>query len=211
MSPERLAWAALGVLMLIVSVAIHEFAHAFAAHKLGDDLPESEGRLTLNPITHMDPFGTFLVPVIGALFLNGASFGWGRPVQTFPMRYTRKLSMRAGEALVSFAGPFANLLLGLAATTAFVFVPYHLDEARHMLRILATLNLGLFIFNLLPFPPLDGSKIVAWIFGQKADGILDSLAEAGFFVLLVVLAVAGTAISMAANLAFNLLSGLLSF
>lgn len=210
MSPERIAWAALGVLMLIVSTAIHEFAHAFAAHKLGDDLPESEGRLTLNPIVHMDPFGTLLVPLIGAFFFSGVGFGWGRPVNTLPMRYTRKISMRGGEALVSFAGPFANFLLFLAATIAYVLVPQHLDEARHMAQILATLNFVLFLLNLLPAPPLDGSKIVSWIFGQKADGILDSIAGSGFLVLVLILFVAGPACWAAANWVFYTLSSLLS-
>jgi Zn-dependent protease len=213
MDSQRLAWAALSLVTLILSVAIHEFAHAFAAHKLGDDLPESEGRLTLNPLVHMDPIGTLLVPAIAAISGFGA-FGWGRPVQTLPTRYTRKMTMRGGEALVAFAGPASNLLMALACSIGFGFIQYEIAEwaptARQFLGRMAILNFSLFILNLIPVPPLDGSKIVAWMFGQKADGPLDTLSSLGPMVPMLVILGAGLGIGFASESAFFTITALLS-
>lgn len=220
MTPERIAWALLSVVTLILSVAVHEFAHAFAAHKLGDDLPEQEGRLTLNPLAHVDPIGTLAVPLLGAL-IGGVSFGWGRPVSTVPMRYTRKLSMRAGEALVAFAGPFANLIMGLACTLILVVLlrlnesdlpeamrSYLTADAVHLfLQNMAVLNFALFLLNLIPFPPLDGAKIAAWVFGQAADSALEWMSSLSFIGLFVVIFVAGAGIGKAAATAFVVIIG----
>jgi Zn-dependent protease len=204
--------------MLILSVTVHEFSHAFAADKLGDDLPSREGRLTLNPIAHIDPIGTLLVPAIAA-FSGIALFGWGRPVYTNPISYTRKFSMSAGEALVSFAGPLSNLLLGILcgglwAVLRKTGVLMEQPAFEVLLRNMVSLNMVLFVLNLLPFPPLDGSKIVAWIFGYKADRTLDFFSSLGIVGLYLVLLVAGSFISWIANFAFNTIingfSGLLS-
>jgi Zn-dependent protease len=214
MNPEVLAYAALGLVTLILSVTVHEFAHAFTAVKLGDDLPEREGRVTLNPIAHVDPIGTLLIPAVASI--TGLwLFGWGRPVMTQPIRYTRKLSMRAGEALVAFAGPFANLVLGVVSTVLLVFLPMMValpyDSAfLELLANLAQLNFVLFALNLLPFPPLDGSKIAAWIFGYKADKTLEAMANMGVFGLWIVLIVTGSSIAWAAGRAFVALHNLLS-
>ncbi|MBQ3414236.1 MAG: site-2 protease family protein [Clostridia bacterium] len=92
---------------LLIAITFHEFAHAFAADKLGDDTPRREGRLSLNPIAHLDP--------VGSVLLLFAGFGWGKPVRVNPKNYTRKMSMEAGDAIVSFAGPLMNIIL------AFIF------------------------------------------------------------------------------------------
>ena len=90
---------------LLIAISFHEFAHAFVADKLGDDTPRRNGRLTLNPLAHIDPFGMVLL-----LF---AGFGWGKPVNVNPRNYTRKFSMRTGNAIVSFAGPAMNFILAI--------------------------------------------------------------------------------------------------
>ena len=100
------------VVFMLVAVGLHEFAHAWVATRLGDPTPAAEERLTLNPLSHADPVGTFVMPVAAQLF-GLPLLGWGRPVPTQPYRYTRKVSMRTGLALVAVAGPLANLALGV--------------------------------------------------------------------------------------------------
>src|SRR5512139_3634964 len=110
----------LGLFVLVISVALHEFGHAFMAYKLGDDTPKRQGRVTLNPLAHADPIGTLLLPVLGNLHAAaggmGGGFGWGKPVQWQPHRVRRGISMATANILVSFAGPFMNLLLATLTT-----------------------------------------------------------------------------------------------
>ncbi len=185
--------AGIFVICMILAIGVHEYAHAFAAHRLGDPTPEGQGRLTLNPVAHMDPIGTLALPLIlGLGFLGqGMIFGWGRPVETQPRLYTRKINMRAGMALVAFAGPLSNLLQA-AITLALIWgltVGGVLSAATlgsdHPLSVFYTLNILLFAFNLLPLHPLDGGKVLAWILGPKNQHIDDFLGRYGFVILLV--------------------------
>src|SRR5262249_37823220 len=150
----KIAEVFLSLVTLILSVTVHEYAHAFAAHKLGDDLPSREGRLTLNPIAHIDPIGTLLLPAL-AMFSPIAIFGWGRPVRTNPINYTRRFSMRAGEALVSFAGPFSNLVMAILCAvvwrilTGFDVIDYSSPVTAFLLTMVQ-INLVLFFLNLIP-------------------------------------------------------------
>jgi Zn-dependent protease len=198
-TPDQLVRTLLVVVTLVLSVTVHEFSHAFAAHLLGDDFPERNGRLTLNPAAHVDPIGTLLLPTLFALTGYGA-FGWGRPVEYIPTNITRKVSMRAGEAWIAFAGPLSNLILSILSAALLVsllklgvlgigspFVP--------LLQAMIQMNVVLFAFNLLPAPPLDGSKIVSWFFGQKADRFLDAIANAGTMGFLVVIIVGNVLIN----------------
>src|SRR5690242_17539127 len=122
LSAQQLRGILIGLFVLLVSVALHEFGHAFMAYKLGDDTPKRQGRVTLNPLAHADPIGTLLLPVIGNLATlsgaGGGGFGWGKPVQWQPHRVKRGISMATANILVSFAGPAMNLLL--ATVTALV-------------------------------------------------------------------------------------------
>src|SRR5687767_15961128 len=115
LSPTDIRWILIGLFVLIVSVALHEFGHAVMAHKLGDDTPSRQGRVTLNPLAHADPIGTFLLPLIGGIYAAGGSpaggFGWGKPVQWQPHRIRRGIKMGTANVLVSFAGPAMNLVL----------------------------------------------------------------------------------------------------
>src|SRR5262245_55179839 len=105
MSPERIRLAIVYLLALIVSIAFHEFGHAFMADRLGDRLPRSEGRVTLNPFAHIDLIGTIVLPLL--MFLNPGlrGLGWGKPVRTNPVAYTRRLRMKVGHLIVAAAGP----------------------------------------------------------------------------------------------------------
>ena len=147
---------------VLVAITFHEFAHAFVADRLGDDTARREGRLSLNPFSHLDPIGTLMLLVAG--------FGWGKPVHVDPRNYTRKMSMEKCEAIVSAAGPIMNLILAFifalisCAVYKFGSMQFLSSNAGTITllilsRIIAT-NVGLGVFNLIPLPPLDGSKII---------------------------------------------------
>lgn len=161
-SPEQVRRALLYVLILLISVALHEFGHAFMADRLGDDTPRRQGRVTLNPLAHADPIGTIALPLIGAFF--GAGFGWGKPVQWQPHRVSRRISMSTAKILVSVAGPAMNLVLGtvIALVHTILAAQHVIDGASgvgQILYIAAFTNYLLFFFNLLPVPPLDGGHV----------------------------------------------------
>jgi Zn-dependent protease len=160
-SPEALIQKGLYLILLVLSLSVHEFAHAWSAWHLGDDTAARAGRLTLNPLVHMDPIGTFLLPLLGI------PFGWARPVPVDPRRFRRGVNMYVGMALTAVAGPAANVVLavlsGGAMLTLSRFAPGLVDfgtVGRQFLLSLVGLNVGLALFNLLPVPPLDGSRIV---------------------------------------------------
>ncbi len=145
---------------VILGITIHEFAHAWAADKLGDPTPRFLGRLTLNPISHLDPLGTlmFLLSLV-----YGFGIGWGKPVPVNP-RNIRKLSAVTGMGLIAFAGPLSNLLLALAlALILHLPLPFSL---RSFLLAGLFANVGLALFNLLPLPPLDGFDVLMGIIGS---------------------------------------------
>jgi Zn-dependent protease len=152
---------ALWILPLLLSLSIHEWAHARTAFQLGDDTAMRLGRMTLNPLAHIDPVGTLLLPLLGV------PFGWAKPVPIEPLRFYKDVSLRSGVALISAAGPLSNLMLVFGAVVALAllghFGPALVAEgtpARGLLESLVLLNLLLACFNMLPFPPLDGSRVV---------------------------------------------------
>jgi Zn-dependent protease len=186
-SPDQVRVALLSVIAFVVSVSVHEFGHAFVADRLGDRTPRLQGRLTLSPIAHIDPIGTLLIPLIGALSpTRFPMLAWGKPVQTNPMNYTSR-SPRTGHVLVSLAGPAMNLMLALAGSILFVVLGKAgvLSEtvARGLLRYVLALNLSLMFFNLIPLPPLDGSAVLAGILPQSAQPALRQVERYGIFVL----------------------------
>lgn len=139
---------------ILIGLVMHEFAHALAADRLGDPTPRSMGRLTLNPVAHIDP--------LGLLMLFIARFGWAKPVMTNPAKYRIK---RFGFAIVGLAGPLTNLLLATAIFFSFLalytnaVLPYNHFLMQIMLNA-AYVNAALFVFNLIPIPPLDGYNIL---------------------------------------------------
>jgi Zn-dependent protease len=162
-SPEQVRWALLYVLILMISVALHEFGHAFMADRLGDDTPRRQGRVTLNPLAHADPIGTIALPLLGG-FLGGG-FGWGKPVQWQPHRVSRGISMSTAKILVAVAGPAMNLVLGtVIALVHTILISQHVVDGMFagvglILLSASITNYLLFFFNLLPVPPLDGGHV----------------------------------------------------
>src|SRR3989344_1145312 len=152
------------IVVLIFSVVIHEVSHGFAALSLGDRTAEDAGRLTLNPLKHLDPFGSVLLPLF-TLFLGGFVFGWAKPVPYNP--YNLK-NQKWGPALVGAAGPAANIGLALVFGLLLRFLPGFSESIPstflfNFLSVASTitlLNLVLAVFNLVPIPPLDGSKVL---------------------------------------------------
>lgn len=146
---------------VIIAITFHEFAHAFAADKLGDDTPRQQNRLNLNPLSHIDPIGLFML-----MFVH---FGWGKPVEINPTNFNRKRSMSAQEAIVALAGPVTNIIIAIILTIILFAISTFASEfvlsQAGILVILAlqmaiSVNIGLGVFNLVPLPPLDGSKIL---------------------------------------------------
>lgn len=170
--PNRLL--TLGILFL-TSMPIHEWAHAWAAYQLGDDTAARRGRLTINPLAHLDPVGTVSLAIFG--------FGWGKPVPVNPFRLRGE--RRKSHALVSIAGPLSNLVLSMLAA-----VPFRLGwlslfgrsagvSLEGILIQFISINLALMVFNLIPFPPLDGSRVLAWLLPRQWAYKLEELERFG--------------------------------
>ena len=184
------------VIPLILSLTVHEYAHARVAFILGDDTAARMGRMTLNPIPHIDLVGTILIPIMAAFMPYGVPLiGWAKPVPVMPVRYTRKLSMHVGDMLVSVAGPVSNFLLAAvcAVILKVVFSPESLMYAifgertgsigsliQYFLAVLVVMNMGLGVFNLIPIPPLDGSHLLP----RSLAPIIDKIRPFSYLILI---------------------------
>ncbi|HTQ56194.1 MAG TPA: site-2 protease family protein [Bryobacteraceae bacterium] len=175
-----LATALINVALLWLLTTPHEFAHAWVATRLGDDTPRLQGRVTLNPMAHVDWLGTTILPLVTSLF-GGGFIGWGKPVFSNPAKLRGGLN---GLALVALAGPASNVvfavILAIVARMTVNFAPFLARFAAHGVN----LSLYLAIFNMLPVPPLDGSKLL--LAARVPAVIYNELARAGFLLLIVV-------------------------
>lgn len=202
MNPEQLIpQLVIYMVVLLLAISAHEAAHAWMSYKFGDDTARLLGRITLNPVAHTDPIGTLLIPIVGFIFgaIGGplASvplLGWGKPTPVNPLRWQNK---DLANIMVSIAGILANLLIGIIAFVIFkvllmthVIDPYNVslhDPVTLFLVYLLIMNVSLAVFNLLPFPPLDGSKILYSVLPPSAQPILEMLEQYGFLILILVL------------------------
>jgi Zn-dependent protease len=193
LTPEKIRWILIYIFVLVISVALHEFGHAIMAHKLGDDTPSRQGRVTLNPLAHADPIGTLLLPLVGSIYGAstgyGGGLGWGKPVQWQPLRVTRKVSMSTAKILVAVAGPAMNVILATAiACTHVLLLSQHVlardSEVSQILVFAVLTNFVLFFFNLLPLPPLDGGNLAQSFMPYRYRDKFDQFARYSPFIVL---------------------------
>jgi Zn-dependent protease len=185
MELEQLRWGALQLILLIISIGLHEFGHAWVADLRGDPLPRLQGRVTLNPFAHTDPIGTIALPAIMIFLSPGFGLiGWGKPVQiSLPNPKTRQMD----DIYITLAGPAMNLVLCFALALIGALGSFDPVQDRLVLRFLGSgifLNSGLVVFNLIPIPPLDGSRLAVRL-GLYTEEIFLALARWGFVILLV--------------------------
>jgi Zn-dependent protease len=194
---------------ILIAITFHEYAHGRVAYALGDDTPRLQGRLTVNPLPHIDWIGFAMLLIF--------HFGWAKPVQVNPYNF-KQISLKQGMMLVSLAGPGMNLLLALAGMIAMrLLTPFHGSEwggiALQLFHPLVTINIILAAFNLIPLPPLDGSKILAGLLPDSGASMMYSLEQYGtvILLLLIVTGIASKIFLPIAGFLYNLLYTLVFF
>jgi Zn-dependent protease len=176
------------VIALVPGVILHEVMHGVVANAFGDPTAREAGRLTLNPIRHVDPFGTIVLPgillALSAFGGTGIVFGYAKPV---PVNSSRLRSPRNHMLLVALAGPFTNLVLaGIAALVIQAAQPVSFRTAEFVVIWVLT-NVVLFVFNMIPLPPLDGSELIAWALPRRARAVYRRISPYGFAILFLLL------------------------
>ena len=165
---------------VIIAMTFHEFAHAFVAHKLGDTTPRMQGRVTLNPASHIDP--------VGLVLLLFAHIGWGKPVEINPNNFNSNKSIETCEALVSLAGPVMNFILAFVFMIVYYALYWFTNVSGIILYVVyytVVVNIGLGVFNLIPIPPLDGSKIFSKFLPYNAKAWLERNIQYIYLVFLI--------------------------
>ncbi len=192
-TPEHIALGLTTYVVLLFSLSFHESAHAWMAWKLGDETAMRLGRVSLNPIVHMDPIGTLLFPLI-QIFTSVPLLGWAKPTPYNPANFRRNVTMRTGHILVAAAGPVSNFLLALVFTGVLVvlwrggFVQSRDSFLLNLTELGIQLNVVLAIFNLVPIPPLDGSKVASYgLRGELGDKYDRIMGPYGFMILMLLL------------------------
>jgi len=191
------------MVVLLLAISAHEAGHAWMSHKFGDDTAYMLGRVTLNPVKHTDPIGTLLIPIVAFIFgaVGGGLgsiplIGWGKPTPVNPRNWT---NYKLANVMVSIAGILANIILAVIGFVIFKsLLGYGVINAENIdggfirpisifLQNLIFLNVSLAVFNLLPFPPLDGSKVLGTFLPQSAQPVLEMLEQYGFLILMALL------------------------
>jgi Zn-dependent protease len=200
--------------VLIMSVIIHEFAHGYSAYMLGDDTARLSGRLTLNPLKHLDPLGSVVLPLILILMNAGFVIGWAKPVPYNPANLRKG---RLGNIIVSVAGIAANLMIAVLFSLLIRFAPMFgippfdvsaLHPFYKISTIIVMMNLVLALFNLIPIPPLDGSKILFSILPSRFRYIENFLEKWGIILLVLFIVFVWNIVAPIVYIAFSFLTGL---
>lgn len=182
--------------IIIVSMVLHELAHGWVAYKLGDTTAKEDGRLTLNPLKHLDPFMSIILPAL--LYISGGVvFGGAKPV---PVNFSRVKGGVWGMALVAIAGPMTNFVLAFLWFLIGYFTGLLADSANSVGRFICTefvmINLGFMVFNLLPIPPLDGSRVLYVIMPDRIREMMDSLERVGLILVYILIVLGGGIFTM---------------
>jgi Zn-dependent protease len=193
------------IAVLILSVVVHEVSHGFAANYLGDPTARLQGRLTLNPLPHIDPIGSVIVPLLLFFTSTGVMFGWAKPVPVNPYNLRGKF----GEAIVAGAGPLSNigiaLVFGLLIRAGAGAMP---ESFLQIAVAVVIINIVLAIFNLVPIPPLDGSKILFAFLPFHFQRARESLERYGFFIVLIFIVFLWQYLTPIIGTIFSLLTGI---
>jgi Zn-dependent protease len=190
-NPSQLANGVAMWICLVALLSFHEFGHAWMAHKCGDDTARVMGRMTINPIVHIDPIGTVLIPWVMILFMatntefGFAIFGWAKPVPVNPSNYGNR---KRDDIFVSMAGPAMNVILAVVIMAVYrlaIELPIDVgpDAVVHKLLLVAYISMILCVFNLIPIPPLDGSHVLRQVIGMSEETYMQ-IAQYGFIILL---------------------------
>lgn len=201
----------IAIAVLLFSVIVHEVAHGFVAYKRGDDTAKSLGRLTLNPINHIDILGSIIFP-IGLMLIGGPVFGWAKPV---PVNVLNLKDPKKDMIYVSLAGVTANFLLAAVSGILMFFIRNFFSDVSlmgsiyYILQYVIVINIVLLVFNLIPIPPLDGSKVVLFLLPRNLAQQYAKIEKYGFWIILILLAtnILWKIIAPVANFLIKLLSG----
>ncbi|MGH7218412.1 MAG: site-2 protease family protein [Candidatus Microsaccharimonas sp.] len=192
MGPEIILNIVVVLGVILFSMTLHEAMHAFVAYWLGDDTARREGRLTLNPIKHIDPFLSIILP-LGLLFLGGPIFGGAKPV---PFRPDQVRGGDWGAALVALGGPLTNLVIAFIAYGIWVLVGAPVTGIAGMIfTMMITVNLGFFVFNILPIPPLDGSRVMYALAPEFIRTGMRAIEQFGLILVFILVLAAGSLLS----------------
>jgi len=171
------------IAILIMSVVLHELSHGYTAELLGDPTPRLQGRLTINPVRHLELFGSVIVPILTSLL--GFTFGWAKPVQWNPYNVKNR---RVGEFLISLAGPMSNILIAVIFGFIIRFAPEIASPSFLAIsKYIVAINITLAIFNLIPIPPLDGSKILFSLLPPNLIHIRGAFEHYSLFLVLILI------------------------
>ncbi|MDP1853864.1 MAG: site-2 protease family protein [Candidatus Omnitrophota bacterium] len=173
----------LSLAIFFMAVVIHEFAHGWCAYKLGDPTAKYAGRLTLNPLAHIDPVGTVLLPLLLTVMRAPIIFGWAKPV---PINFWNFKHPRRDMILVGLSGPLSNILLAFLVSLILkmtLFSPF----IRQVLELFVVINLFLAVFNLIPIPPLDGSRVLVGLLPRNLTFVIARLEQFGMLILIVLI------------------------
>jgi len=192
------------VIVLVFSAIVHEYMHGWMAYRLGDSTAKDAGRLTFNPLAHLEWFGSFFLPLVMIITRMPFVFGWAKPVPYNPYNLRDR---KYGDAKVALAGPLGNLIIALFFGLFLRFFPFVSLTFSGLLSIIVYINLVLMIFNLVPIPPLDGSKILATFLSPSAREKYLHMERTGFILVILFVMLAGGIIMPIVNFLFRIIVG----